>query len=561
MNKYFKYIIFFLLSFIIYFVLRKNLKEGFNDDAFVLLSRIIGETEEGDNRTDYTGCQNYTCDNKTYTYDYLNSISETELITLAFEYVDKDYSLNNFYEIFNEEYDTDLTKENYALKLRVNTKSSNNKIREFTNITLHRRESSLAGRTNFFGSLKENGLLPDDLLGFNDQLANSIYFYSDGDTLSESSLVIIQNQSGFNTTLFYPSAEIYLSMYNRDFFSYQNKNVFYSGVACYPGIGGRSCDINHIDNNYHIHIELLFESTIVGLGNHKNQIIRNIIKKTKSKKYVSKDYDPNNIDYLTCNNEPGNLPSSSLGKKCNHEICCFDTNCNSPDAKSIITSNLTVSERRSILLEYLQHGMTRNDIPQSMTLLDGQCEENTCNSGTCVNYNENQYYCNCPNGTHGSRCDEEWNLCSEDNCSDRCVQDNPFESHCECFDFFTPMINGELDPSNSPGSYCGLPSEHICSSGTKIKKDSNCRSIEGCKNNFAEFCCSNTISDDVQLIFDTLDGDNDGFINLEELRTYVDSTSDAIVTSQLNKFLTKTRDEDEQNVKLDKYDLNDLLNE
>ena len=413
MNKYFKYIISFLLGFIIYFVLRKNLKEGFNDDAFVLLSRIIGESEEGDNRTDYTGCQNYTCDNKTYTYDYLNSISETELLNLAFENVDKDYSINNFYEIFNEEYDTDLTEENYTLKLRVNTRSSNNKVKKYENIILYRRKPTLVVITNFFASIKENGLLPDNLINFNSLLANSIYFYSDKDTFEKSSLFIIQNQSGFDTKLFYivrHSAQYIeqhsststfarlekIDLYSPEIFSYKNKSVFYKGTACQ--MQGNSCNYYKIDNNYHVHIELLFESTIVGLGNHKNQIIRNVIKKTKSKKYVSKDYDPNNTDYLTCNNEPGNLPSSSLGTKCNHEICCFNTNCNSPDAKSINTSDLTVSERRNLLLE---QGLN------PLSLMDGQCEENTCNSGTCVNYNENQYYCNCPNGTHGSNCNLE----------------------------------------------------------------------------------------------------------------------------------------------------------
>ena len=405
------------------------------------------------------------------------------------------------------------------------------------------------------------------MINFNSLLANSIYFYSDKDTFEKSSLFIIQNQSGFDTKLFYivrHSAQYIeqhsststfarlekIDLYSPEIFSYKNKSVFYKGTACQ--MQGNSCNYYKIDNNYHVHIELLFESTIVGLGNHKNQIIRNVIKKTKSKKYVSKDYDPNNTDYLTCNNEPGNLPSSSLGTKCNHEICCFNTNCNSPDAKSINTSDLTVSERRNLLLE---QGLN------PLSLMDGQCEENTCNSGTCVNYNENQYYCNCPNGTHGSNCNLENMDCRENNCSDRCVMDNPFQSRCECFDFFTPMINGKPTDRNETGSYCGLPSEHTCSGRTKIKKDSNCRSIEGCKNNFVEFCCSNTTSDDLRLIFKTLDGDNDNFINLEELRTYIDSKSAVIVPAKLNKFLTKTHDEDEQNVKLDKYDLNDLLNE
>jgi hypothetical protein len=557
MNKYFKYIISFLLGFIIYFLLRNNLEEGFNDDAFVLLSRIIGENDEGDNRTDYTGCQNYTCDNKTYTYDYLNSISDSELIDLAFKYIDKDYSINNFYEIFNEEFDTNLSEEDYKLKLRFNNRSKSYHTLE--NVILHREEHLSEAERSAVPFIGESG--------------------------EGVGVTMYENEDHFLNRIIVGGVELFLNSLN---FRYFNKGVSYYG------------SIHREDNrtqigfeyDYQLSVEFLFESTGVQInGKDKKQIIRNIIKKSKSRKFVSKDYDSDNIDYLTCNNEPGNLSSSSLGKKCNHEICCFNTNCNSNDVKSTNLSevNLSAASRRRLTSEFSEEEDPR--------LNDGQCEENSCNGGICVWYNDDKFYCNCPRLKTGSRCETSFTERQyEDSscffrsglnfCSQKCVP-NGIRSHCECHDLLVPMYNGEPTGGGQvPGSYCGLPNSRegqddedgmsytpdlICPEGSKIKKDSNCRSIEGCKNNYTDFCCSNPITDDLQLIFNTLDADGDGFINLNELLTYINlvETSE-IVQSQssgesnnihhkLNKILTKT--EDEYNVRLDIYDLNDLLNE
>ena len=59
-----KYIIYFILGLMIHFLLNnKNNIEGLEEykNPFILLARIIGKNPEGDERTDYIGCQNYEC--------------------------------------------------------------------------------------------------------------------------------------------------------------------------------------------------------------------------------------------------------------------------------------------------------------------------------------------------------------------------------------------------------------------------------------------------------------------------------------------------------------------
>lgn len=63
MNSFLKYIIYFILGLMINFLLNDNNIEGFDEfkNPFILLTRIIGKNPEGDERTDYIGCQNYEC--------------------------------------------------------------------------------------------------------------------------------------------------------------------------------------------------------------------------------------------------------------------------------------------------------------------------------------------------------------------------------------------------------------------------------------------------------------------------------------------------------------------
>lgn len=137
MNSFLKYIIYFLLGLMITFLLKDKLIEGYGENGFQLLARIIGQNEQGDSRTQYSGCQIYECDNK-HNYDNLelknleelkdilkNKLNETRLseseidgyslinknnlireikkINKANYYVDKEYSNDLNYLICNNE--------------------------------------------------------------------------------------------------------------------------------------------------------------------------------------------------------------------------------------------------------------------------------------------------------------------------------------------------------------------------------------------------------------------------------------------------------------------------
>jgi len=136
MNSFLKYIIYFLLGLMITFLLKDKLIEGYGENGFQLLARIIGQNEQGDSRTQYSGCQIYECDNK-HNYDNLesktleelkdiliNKLNETRLIeseinvvnknnlireiikiNKANYYVDKEYSNDLDYLICNNEMD------------------------------------------------------------------------------------------------------------------------------------------------------------------------------------------------------------------------------------------------------------------------------------------------------------------------------------------------------------------------------------------------------------------------------------------------------------------------
>ena len=53
--------------------------------------------------------------------------------------------------------------------------------------------------------------------------------------------------------------------------------------------------------------------------------------KTDKKPLVSRNYDPTNLNYLTCNNSLDFSPNKSLGTPCDDSICCFNTRCSGED--------------------------------------------------------------------------------------------------------------------------------------------------------------------------------------------------------------------------------------
>jgi len=85
-----KYIFYFLLGFIIYKIINYKV-EGFSNYSFILLSRIIGLDNLNDPksvRTQYSGCQNYECNNEIDTTD---------------NYVDKEFNNDLDYLTCNNE--------------------------------------------------------------------------------------------------------------------------------------------------------------------------------------------------------------------------------------------------------------------------------------------------------------------------------------------------------------------------------------------------------------------------------------------------------------------------
>ena len=53
--------------------------------------------------------------------------------------------------------------------------------------------------------------------------------------------------------------------------------------------------------------------------------------KTDKKPLVSRNYDPTNLNYLTCNNSLDFSPNKPLGTPCDDSICCFNTRCSGED--------------------------------------------------------------------------------------------------------------------------------------------------------------------------------------------------------------------------------------
>jgi len=80
----------------------------------------------------------------------------------------------------------------------------------------------------------------------------------------------------------------------------------------------------------------LTEQEIISIS--KENAITEILKIDKAKKYIDKEVNNNNIDYLTCNNEMDYSAASLLGganNRCNHQKCCFNTKCSSQDVQNL----------------------------------------------------------------------------------------------------------------------------------------------------------------------------------------------------------------------------------
>jgi len=70
----------------------------------------------------------------------------------------------------------------------------------------------------------------------------------------------------------------------------------------------------------------------------KEKLIRRILQAERTNHYVDKE-DFSNLNYLTCNNELNYSIASSLGERCNHENCCFNTKCSSQDVRDLDISD------------------------------------------------------------------------------------------------------------------------------------------------------------------------------------------------------------------------------
>lgn len=276
-------------------------------------------------------------------------------------------------------------------------------------------------------------------------------------------------------------------------------------------------------------------------SNTKEKIIDNILKTLESNNFVDKEYQFKDNDYQTCNNEFDYSPNADLGKKCSDEICCFNTKCDSNDSrKEYYLKNQSIERRNNLELN------------------PGQCRRDSCYTGECINFDDSNYYCNCPNGYYGSTCSMYGGHCSLNFCPDNCKKDRSTQQEiCECYDGLIPSNNGE----NSFGATCDPPKNLCQNSGKNVKKDSNCLSIEECKNNYFLHCCTEDIPDDIMSAFNSLDINEDNYLSYDEINasTSLISYTDIQQTDFLNnlrKFLTLTREN--QNFKMDINDFHDF---
>ena len=115
MNSFLKYIIYFILGLMIHLLLKDNLIEGYGENVFQLLARIIGQGDNNDYRSPYMGCQKYECDNKPkYSFEELDSkeleelqgilrekINETRLTLEDIDYINRKYAIREILKIEN----------------------------------------------------------------------------------------------------------------------------------------------------------------------------------------------------------------------------------------------------------------------------------------------------------------------------------------------------------------------------------------------------------------------------------------------------------------------------
>ena len=71
--------------------------------------------------------------------------------------------------------------------------------------------------------------------------------------------------------------------------------------------------------------------------------------KTDKEPLVSKNYDPSNLDYLTCNNSLDFSPNKSLGTPCSDSICCFNTRCSGEDVCNLPGNDCSAANESNTL--------------------------------------------------------------------------------------------------------------------------------------------------------------------------------------------------------------------
>jgi hypothetical protein len=102
MNSFLKYIIYFLLGLMITFLLNNKVIEGFGENAFPLLARIIGR-DKGITGTQYSGCKIYECDNRpNYSYEQLKSKNMSEIKAILYSITDSESEIDSYNDVSKE---------------------------------------------------------------------------------------------------------------------------------------------------------------------------------------------------------------------------------------------------------------------------------------------------------------------------------------------------------------------------------------------------------------------------------------------------------------------------
>lgn len=343
MNIFLKYIIYFLLGIMIQFLLNDDLLEGYGENAFVLLSRIIGKDTNNEYKNQYIGCQNYECDNEPeYIYEELNSKNLEELKTILLSKINETRFSQDEINAMGDANIPNIIKN--ILKI--------DKANKYVDKVDGHNSIFITSGGSFQGynfpaaqapatRHSENLILSVDGDIYSIPLG-SYPAGSSGETLWQASDGVdcsngvqecanVLNETYANRLPESGTAVNLVPINNLMTFSVRDGNLVITpsqSVRRVEIISDGSGRLNAYSiNAWTSSVDILTEE-----GSNQNALA--LFGNTSETSATS----DTSLDYLSCNNTMDFSPASSLGetdKRCNHKKCCFNTKCSSEDVRAL----------------------------------------------------------------------------------------------------------------------------------------------------------------------------------------------------------------------------------